>query len=91
MTGEGLDALTEAIEARIAADRVTLSLVLDSADGAGVSWLHRHAEVISKSSGEDGRVAMKVRVAPEREIEVRRRFPGLDQGESAAADPGRAA
>ena len=91
LTGEGLDTLVEAIEVRIAADRVTLSLVLDSADGAGVSWLHRHAEVLSRSSGEDGRVAMRVRVAPEREIEVRRRFPGLVQGESVVAGPGRAA
>jgi hypothetical protein len=32
-----------------------------------------------------------VRVAPEREIEVRRRFPGLVQDESVVAGPGRAA
>ena len=48
LTGEGLDALLDAIEARLARRRVVLDLVLDPADGAGVSWLHRHAEVMAK-------------------------------------------
>src|SRR5437016_1404321 len=38
-TGEGLDRLTEAIESHVTASRVTLRLILDGADGAGISWL----------------------------------------------------
>ena len=36
--------------------RVELDLVLDPADGAGVSWLHRHTEVMAKALRDDGRL-----------------------------------
>ena len=61
LTGEGLDALLVAIEARLAQTRVVLDLVLDPADGAGVSWLHRNAEVMAKEMRDDGRLGMTVR------------------------------
>jgi GTP-binding protein HflX len=60
-TGEGIDALLAAIEDRLAATRVTLDLTIDPSDGAGISWLHRNAEVLDKHM-EDGRFAMTVRV-----------------------------
>jgi GTP-binding protein HflX len=60
-TGEGLDALLEAIEDRLAATKVTLSLSIDASDGAGISWLHRNAEVLEKQL-ENGRFNMTVRV-----------------------------
>src|SRR6201999_4451479 len=47
-TGEGVDALLAAIEERLAAKRTTLNLSIDAADGAGISWLHRNAEVLAK-------------------------------------------
>src|SRR5213075_2045156 len=47
-TGEGIDALLSAIEDRLAATRTTLDLSIDAADGAGISWLHRNAEVLTK-------------------------------------------
>ena len=64
LTGEGLDRLAAEIEARLAARRVTLDLVLDAADGAGLSWLHRHTEVMAKTLREDGRLAITVRADP---------------------------
>jgi len=74
-TGEGLDALGAAIEARLATGRVLLELCLDGADGAGLSWLYRHTEVIHKAIDEkSGRIAMTVRAAPERAGAVRERF-----------------
>ena len=60
-TGEGVDALLSAIEDRLAAKRTTLDLSIDAADGAGISWLHRNAEVLTKEL-HDGRFAMTVRV-----------------------------
>lgn len=60
-TGEGIDALLAAIEDRLAATRVTLDLSIDASDGAGISWLHRNAEVLDKHM-ENGRFAMTVRV-----------------------------
>jgi len=74
MTGEGIDALIVAIETRLAARRVVLDLIVDPADGAGVSWLHRHTEVMEKSLGEDGRYAITVRVEPGKADAVRAKF-----------------
>jgi len=74
LTGEGLDRLSAAIEARLTQSRTMLDLVLDPADGAGVSWLHRNTEVMAKSMREDGRYAVKVRVDPTKAESVRRKY-----------------
>jgi GTP-binding protein HflX len=85
LTGEGIAALSAAIEDRLAAGRVLLELVLDTADGAGVSWLHRHTEVISKTIDRtSGRVTMTVRVEPEKARAVRERFAEGVAGEGAS-------
>jgi GTP-binding protein HflX len=64
VTGEGVERLRAAIEAGIGASRVTLTLSLDAADGAGMSWLHRHTEVIEKTMGDDGQMKITVRAEP---------------------------
>jgi GTPase len=75
ITGEGLDALDAAIEERLSKGRVLIELELDPADGAGVSWLHRHTEVISKTLDErSGRIAMTVRADANKAAAVRTRF-----------------
>jgi GTP-binding protein HflX len=75
MTGEGIDALDTAIEAQLAAGRVLIELVLDPADGAGVSWLHRHTEVLHKAADDKtGRIGMTVRVDPAKAEAVRAKF-----------------
>jgi GTPase len=56
------------------AERVVLDLALDPADGAGVSWLHRHTEVLAKSLRDDGRLAMRVRANADKADAVRARF-----------------
>lgn len=72
-TGEGLDALLVAIEHRLAAAKVTLQLDIDAADGAGMSWLHRHTEVLEKHLDE-GRYRVTVRVDGDRSEGVLRKF-----------------
>ncbi len=74
LTGEGTDTLLAAIEAEFARSRLTLDVALDLADGAGMSWLHRHAEVLARDEGTDGRMHMTVRVAPDRAGIVRAKF-----------------
>ncbi len=74
LTGEGVDRLLAAIETRLGRRRVLIELALDPADGAGVSWLHRHTEVLEKALAEDGRLAMTVRVDPAKADAVRARF-----------------
>ena len=73
-TGEGLDTLGAVIEARLAAGRVLIELALDPADGAGVSWLHRHTEVLHKAMDGNGRLAMTVRASPDKAQAVRAKF-----------------
>jgi len=75
LTGEGLDGLTRTIEGRLGLRRTVLDLLLDPADGAGVSWLHRHAEVMTKSLDDQGRLAMTVRVDSGKADAVRAKFP----------------
>jgi GTP-binding protein HflX len=75
VTGEGIDALLASIEERVVAERPTLLLDVDPADGAGLGWLHRQTEVLSRELDEHGRLAVTVRVDPSKVAEVRRRFP----------------
>ncbi len=72
--GEGFDRLKAAIEARVGAGRITLDLLLDPADGAGVSWLHRHTEVVSKAMNDNGQLAVTVRADPPMIKRVRAKF-----------------
>ena len=76
LTGEGVDKLADAIQARLSARRIVLDLTLDPADGAGVSWLHRHTEVMGKSLNADNGLAMTVRVDPAKAATVQARFGG---------------
>ena len=61
VTGEGVNELLTTIENRLAATRITLDLSIDASDGAGISWLHRNAEVLAKEL-HDGHFDMTVRV-----------------------------
>ncbi len=72
-TGEGVDALLAAIEDRLAESRITLKLTIDASDGAGISWLHRNAEVLDKTLRDD-RFDMTVRVDETRRDIVISRF-----------------
>jgi GTP-binding protein HflX len=75
-TGEGVDELLVAIEDRLAATRIMLDLSIDASDGAGISWLHRNAEVLNKQLL-DGRYEMTVRVDETRRDIVVSRFDAV--------------
>jgi GTP-binding protein HflX len=74
LTGEGMDALGAGIEARLSEARQTLSLSLDPADGAALSWLYRHTEVLARDLRDDGRLAVTVRADAKNAEIVRRRY-----------------
>src|SRR5690242_17792817 len=77
-TGEAVEALLAAIEERLAATRTTLNLSIDASDGAGISWLHRNAEVLNKEL-RDGRFDMTVRVDETKRDIVVNRFDAVPQ------------
>ncbi|MEA2945442.1 MAG: GTPase [Alphaproteobacteria bacterium] len=74
LTGEGLDRLLGTIEERLARKRIVLDLVLDPADGAGVSWLHRNSEVMAKEMRDDGQLGMTVRADASNAERIRGKF-----------------
>ncbi len=63
LTGEGLDALRAALDARLGANLVTESVELPASDGARIAWLYRHGEVIGREEAE-GRLRLTVRLSP---------------------------
>jgi GTP-binding protein HflX len=74
LSGEGLDRLIASIEARLGESRLTIELSLDPADGAGLSWLYRHSEVLSKGMRDDGRLGVTVRADADQVARVKAKF-----------------
>jgi GTP-binding protein HflX len=74
LTGEGVDRLLAAIEARLARGRKLVELTLASADGQGLHWLYEHTEVMARRDDEEGGVHVTVRVPADGVERVRRRF-----------------
>jgi GTP-binding protein HflX len=74
VTGEGVDALNAAIDAKLARGRQVIELTLDPADGSGLSWLYRHTEVLEKELSGDGRLHVRVRGSAEQAARVRAKF-----------------
>jgi GTP-binding protein HflX len=76
VTGEGLDRLKSAIERRIARERPVLQVTIEPTDGAGLNWVHEEAEVLERRTDGEGHSLLVVRVLPEKEERLLRRFPG---------------
>jgi len=79
LSGEGIDQLLAAIEMRLGEKRQTLELSIDTSDGAGLSWLYRHSEVLSREMREDGRMALSVRADPKNAEMVKHKYPGTTE------------
>lgn len=52
LTGEGGDGLLAVIDTLLAAERLVVTVDLPLSDGAGISWLYRHGEVLSRHDDE---------------------------------------
>jgi GTP-binding protein HflX len=67
-TGEGCDALLDAVSKLLTVDAKLYSFVLSAGDGQRIAWLHAHGEVVSESEtgeGVDGpRLHLDVRLSP---------------------------
>jgi len=79
LSGEGLDKLLAAIEARLGEARQTLQLSLDPSDGVGLSWLYRHSEVLSRQIRDDGRLELSVRADAKNAEMVKHKYPGTTE------------
>jgi GTP-binding protein HflX len=63
MTGEGLDRLLAAVDARLAAKLLVMEVEIPVADGARLAWLYRHGEVLAREDDER-MMHLKVRLSP---------------------------
>ena len=63
LTGEGLEALREVLDARLAADLETVEYAIPAADGARLAWLYRHGEILAREERE-GDIRVTVRLSP---------------------------
>ena len=79
LSGEGIERLLAAIEARLGETRQTLRLSIDPFDGAGLSWLYRHSEVLSRQMRDDGRLELSVRADAKNAEMVKHKYPGTTE------------
>ncbi len=63
LTGDGLETLRAALDARLAAGLETVAYRIPAADGARLAWLYRHGEVIARDDAE-GDIHVTVRLTP---------------------------
>jgi GTP-binding protein HflX len=64
LTGDGIDALLAAVDARLSAQRQTVGYQLRHEDGAAMAWLYAHGEVLDRTDTEQN-TEITVRLAPE--------------------------
>jgi GTP-binding protein HflX len=77
ITGEGLPALLNAIDARIASGMEVVDYIVPPSDGARLAWLYEHGEVIGRRD-EDEAIHVTVRLLPA----DRARFERQDETEA---------
>jgi len=63
LTGEGLDDLRAALDARLSAGLEVVDYAIPAGDGARLAWLYRHGEVVARDDAA-GDVRVTVRLTP---------------------------
>jgi GTP-binding protein HflX len=65
-TGEGTEALLQAIDERLGRGDEVIDLVIPAHEGRLVNWLYEEAEVLDREALETGEVRMRLRIAAEK-------------------------
>ncbi len=79
LTGEGVDRLVKRVEGALAAGRHVFQVELQAEEGKALNWLYEEAEVLERREGEDGRISLAIRIAPEKEPRFLQRHPRARQ------------
>ncbi len=67
VTGQGVDALLEAIRTRLNAGSIERIVTIGSEAGATLNWLYENAEILQREELEDGhRLQLRIRIKPEK-------------------------
>jgi GTPase len=75
VTGEGLDHLLNTFEAAVTRDNIRFRLTLPHADGEGLAWAYRHAQVLGRADKAKG-VELTLAVDPQSIDRFQHRFTG---------------
>jgi GTP-binding protein HflX len=75
LTGEGIEALLRLIEKRVARASLVYTVALGPADGQRMNWLYEDTEVLERRMTEEGEFLFVIRLLPEKEARLMRRFP----------------
>jgi GTP-binding protein HflX len=75
LTGDGLDDLRRMLDKRLGRHLVTADFEVAPGDGAGLAWLYRHGEVLSRADADDA-IRLSVRLSEA----DRARFAGRAEG-----------
>jgi GTP-binding protein HflX len=65
-TGEGIEALLQAIDARLGRGDEIVDLVIPAHEGGLVNWLYEEGEVLDRQALETGEVRLRLRIASEK-------------------------
>lgn len=76
VTGEGVDALLQAIETILAGKSRTYRVRVPHANGADINWLYGHAEIIARDEPDEDGQTYEVRVDPRQRAAFTQRFNG---------------
>lgn len=74
MTGEGLDTLMAAIEARLSGELQSVTLTLAPAEFGLVDWLYRNGDIVSRIDNEDGSVTLSLNATRSTRDEIEARL-----------------
>ena len=64
LTGEGIEAMLAAIDARFGSKDEILSLEIPAGEGRLLSWLYDNTEVLEQETAESGAVTARFRIDP---------------------------
>ena len=62
-TGQGIDALFAAIDARLGSADEVLDVIIPGHEGALIAWLYENTDVMSRTSADDGALHVRIRLA----------------------------
>ncbi len=62
VTGDGISALLDAVEKRLAKSSLMFEIMIEPSDGKNMAWLHQRGEVMDRKIYEDGRTRLSVRL-----------------------------
>jgi GTP-binding protein HflX len=80
VTGEGLDALKAAIEAKVSGELQSMIVTLAPAELGLVDWIYRNGDVVSRTDNEDGSVTISLNATQSTREEIESRLHRKNNG-----------